>query len=216
MELVEIFPVFGLRVRTPRLTLRPVDPDLAYRVADLAASGIHDPATMPFLVPWTRVEPPELQRNSARHFFERMARLRPESWQLPLAVFEGDELVGIQAMEASNFAVLRQFGTGSWLARRFQGRGIGREMRAAVLHLGFAGLGAERAVTDAFADNPASLAVTRSLGYRPNGSFLVVREGRPVEQLKFLLERSAWAANRRDDIAVEGLDEDVRAFLGAA
>jgi RimJ/RimL family protein N-acetyltransferase len=40
-----------------------------------------------------------------------------------------------------DFAVLREVHTGSWLGQRYQGQGLGTEMRSAVLHLGFAGLG---------------------------------------------------------------------------
>ncbi len=46
-------------------------------------------------------------------------------------------------------ATLRTFDTGSWVGRRFQGRGTGTEMRAAALHLMFAGLGAREATTSA-------------------------------------------------------------------
>lgn len=79
-------------------------------------------------------------------------------------------------------------------------------MRAAVLHLAFDGLGAERAETEACDDNPASLAVTRSLGDEPNGERSGVRRGHAVRYLRFSMARSAWAARRRDDLVVEGLD----------
>ena len=42
---------------------------------------------------------------------------------------------------------MRTVGTGSWLGRPYQGRGIGKEMRGAVLALAFDGLGAEVAET---------------------------------------------------------------------
>ncbi|HEX4528130.1 MAG TPA: hypothetical protein VIA11_01855, partial [Acidimicrobiia bacterium] len=57
------WPLFGLRVRTPRLELRyPTDDDYQAVVA-LAAEGIHDRDTMPFYVPWTRAASPLLERN---------------------------------------------------------------------------------------------------------------------------------------------------------
>ncbi|EQD45135.1 GCN5-related N-acetyltransferase, partial [mine drainage metagenome] len=71
------------------------------------------------------------------------------------------------------------FSTGSWLGREHQGRGFGKEMRAAILHLGFATLGAEEALTSAFSDNPASIRVTRGLGYEENGTWRAARRGRP-------------------------------------
>ena len=43
-------------------------------------------------------------------------------------------------------------------------------MRTAVLALAFEGLDAEIALTEAWSDNEASLGVSRSLGYLPNGS----------------------------------------------
>jgi len=41
-----------------------------------------------------------------------------------------------------------------------QGQGIGREMREAILHLAFAGLGAQEALSGAFEDNVSSLATS--------------------------------------------------------
>ncbi len=70
--------------------------------------------------------------------------------------------------------------TGSWLGRRYQGRGIGTQMRAAVLHLAFGGLGAQQAVSAAFEDNPASLRVSRKLGCRDDGIEWHLVRGRPA------------------------------------
>jgi hypothetical protein len=82
---------------------------------------------------------------------------------------------------------------------------IGKEMRAAVLHLAFAGLGAIEAHTSAFEDNPASQGVTRALGYEPNGSRIDDREGAPARHLEYVLRREVWAAAPRTDIVIEGL-----------
>ena len=47
------WPLFDLVVRTPRLELRlPREEEFA-AIVDLVDAGIHDPATMPFFVPWT-------------------------------------------------------------------------------------------------------------------------------------------------------------------
>ena len=114
---------------------------------------------------------------------------------------------------AKDFGTLREVMSGSWVGMPHQSRGIGKEMRAAVLHLAFETLGARRARTEAFGDNPASLAVTRSLGYVPNGDEYQVRRDRPAHFLRFVLERTDWAAHRRDDITVEGF-EPCRAMFG--
>ena len=41
----DIWPLFDLRVSTPRLELRYVDDELGHALARLAAHGIHDPAS---------------------------------------------------------------------------------------------------------------------------------------------------------------------------
>jgi RimJ/RimL family protein N-acetyltransferase len=216
VERAGLWPLFALTVRTPRVTMRSVDLDLAYELADLASEGIHDPAFMPFYIPWTDLPSPELERGVLRYYFRTWAELTSDQWSIPLAVFEANELVGMQDFKTHDFAKLRSFSTGSWLGQRFQGRGIGKEMRAAALHLGFAGFDAVRAETDAYADNTASLAVTRSLGYRPNGSRWELRRGEPAEYLRFTMDREHWQTIRRDDITIDGLGAELRSFLGLA
>jgi RimJ/RimL family protein N-acetyltransferase len=208
------WPLFGLRIVTPSLELRyPGDDDL-FALAAILSDGIHDPATMPFFVPWTRVASPELERNALQFWWSRRASLSAGNWSLPFAVFEHGLPVGIQDVMATDFSTARTVTTGSWLVQRAQGRGIGKEMRAAVLHFAFDGLGAVEAYTGAFNDNPASLGVTRGLGYAPNGSVLRVREGHPARILEFVLSRATWEAVRRADIEVEGLGP-CRPLLGS-
>src|SRR3954452_25599868 len=76
----------------------------------------------------------------------------------------------MQDLIAEDFPTLGTVTTFSWLAPRARRRGIGREMRAAILHLAFAGLGAREATSEAFVDNTASNAVSRALGYEENGT----------------------------------------------
>jgi RimJ/RimL family protein N-acetyltransferase len=209
------WPFFSLRITTPRLVLRYPNDDDLFALAAVLSDGIHDPDHMPFTDPWTRVESPELERNALRHWWGLRAALTPEQWHLPMAVFDDDEPVGVQGMGAKDFAVTRAVTTGSWLVQRAQGRGVGREMRAAVLHLAFEGLGAVEAYTDAFEDNPASLGVTRALGYEENGTLLRAREGEPARALEYVMTRSRWESRRRDDITIDGL-EPCLAFLGIA
>jgi RimJ/RimL family protein N-acetyltransferase len=78
-------------------------------------------------------------------------------------------------------------------------------MRAAVLHFSFAGLLADRAETSAAESNPASLGVTRKLGYKPNGTRVHAVEGKTRLELCFVLERADWEQRRRDDIEIESL-----------
>ncbi|MGP3967950.1 GNAT family N-acetyltransferase [Streptomyces sp. 6N223] len=190
------WPLLGLRLTTPRLELRLPSPDELAEQADLAADGVHDPARMPFLVPWTDLPPKERARSVVLHHWRSLGAWTPESWSLPLAVFAEGRVVGHQSLSARDFAVLRQVGSGSWLGRRHQGRGLGTEMRAAVLHLAFAGLGAEEALSGAFDDNPASLAVSEKLGYERDGVDRHVVRGRAVAEHRLRLTRARWEAYR--------------------
>jgi len=198
------WPLFDLRVTTPRLELRYVDDELAVALADLAVEGIHDPDAMPFGIPWTRQE--NLPQEYLKHHWRCRAALRAEAWTIALAVLEDGVPVGVQDLLAKDFAVTRAFETGSWLGRRFQGRGIGTEMRAAAVHLGFAGLGADLAQTGAWHDNGPSQGVTRKLGYEPDGWTLLDREGTATRMLRFHLPRERWEPNRRADIQLHGVD----------
>ena len=207
------WPLFDLEVRTPVLTLRYADDALCAELATLAAKGIHDPSWMPFAIPWTDIEPPELERQAYRFWWGCRADTSPAKWNLILAALVGDKVVGTTGLSSSEFAVTRSFESGSWLGREHQGHGLGKEMRYATLQLGFDGFGAEEATTGAFTDNPASLGVTRSLGYQPNGQLRHERRGEVAESLRFRMSREHWATIRRDDISLHGV-EAARDLLG--
>lgn len=196
--------MFALEVRTPRLVLRYPDDEDVLALAELAVKGVHDPGIQPFQVLWTKVEPPHQQRNTLSWFWDQRATGQRDDWQLPLATVVEGEVVGMQGVGARSWSVLREVGTGSWLGKAYQGQGIGTEMRAAVLHLAFAGFGAERATTGAWEDNPSSLSVTRRLGYRPNGILREVRDCEAVAMHRFALDRTDWEPARRDDIELVG------------
>lgn len=209
-----LWPLFDLRVRTPRVELRGVDDELAHALAILATGGVHDPATMPFAVAWTELEPPELERGVLQYHWRNRAELSTDAWTVALAAIVDGAVVGTIDLRSRQFPVLRQFETGSWLGRAHQSQGLGSEMRLAALHLGFDGFGAERATTRAFEDNAASLGVTRRLGYRETGRVHTVSRGAPRISVDFELHRDDFATRlRRDDIVVEGA-EACRELLG--
>ena len=211
------WPLFDLRIQTPRLELRYVEDDIAAGLMTLAATdGVHDPDFMPFSTPWTRLEEPHLQQEGMRFYWRTRADTSPAHWMLPMAVFEDGTLVGMQDLKGVQFSLTRKVLTGSWLGRSHQGKGIGKEMRSAVLHLAFEGLGAHAAETSAFADNPASLGVTRALGYQENGWYLDAREGQQARHLRFIMSRADWEPRRRDDITIQGLDACLPQLLADA
>ena len=78
-------------------------------------------------------------------------------------------------------------------------------MRAAGLHLAFEGLAAERAESEAFEDNAASIGVSRALGYEQNGTTWGPRPSGGAPMTRFLMTRDRWLQRRRDDITIDGL-----------
>ena len=195
------------------MTLRYVDDALATEVALLSSRGVHDPSTMPFTVPWTDLPADEIPMSSLLFLWGMRAATTPAHFHLSLAVIADGAVVGVSSLGADDFASVRQFTTGSWLGVAHQGRGLGRELREATLHLGFAGLDAVRAHSAAFADNERSNRVSRRLRYRENGRQWLERRGEPAEQIMYVMDRDTWESQRRDDITIEGI-ERVRAYLG--
>jgi RimJ/RimL family protein N-acetyltransferase len=208
------WPLFDLVVRTPRLELRLLREEELGDVVALVDAGIHDPATMPFFIPWTDVEPGRRAREAAQWMWRHRANWSPAAWTLTCGVFVGGGLVGVQDLEATHFRAVRSVETGSWLGRAYQGQGLGREMREAVLHLAFAGLGAEEALSGAFEDNFASLATSRAVGYEENGEARGHRRDGSGRTLRFRLGRDAWEERRRPDIDIFGLDGCLDMFVG--
>ncbi|PNI07833.1 N-acetyltransferase [Arthrobacter sp. AFG7.2] len=164
-----VWPLFGLTLATPRLELRPVLDQEIPAAAAAARTGIHEPGRNPFSTPWTELPAEDLGPNMARWHWRCRAECTPESWTLLLGIWHDGEFVGCQDVGAKDFAALKTVTTGSWLKQSVQGRGLGKEMRAAVALYAFDWLGAEVAESEAAEWNDASLGVSRSLGYELNG-----------------------------------------------
>jgi len=206
------WPLFDLVVRTPRLELRYPDDALLHELLEVARRGVHDDASMPFGIPWTRKPSPRFEREFLQHHWAGRALLGPAAWTVPLVVLEGGEVRGAQDLAAADFAATGTCTTGSWLGLEHQGRGIGVEMRAAVLELAFAHLGAELCTSSAWHDNARSIGVSRRLGYVDDGWELKDREGVRTRHLRFRLARADW----RPPFAVEvdGLEPCLPLLVG--
>ena len=180
-------PLTRLRLRTPRLELRLATVEELRALYRVAEAGIHDPAFMPFGVAWTD----DLNEESFLAFHAgHLTAWRPDDWTLDLVVFHEGAAVGVQSIVGSDGAIV----TGSWLGKPWQGRGLGTEMRAAVLTLAFDGLGAATARSGAIDGNEASLAVSRKLGYEQVGSHTVSPRGEPVEHADLELQRERFSS----------------------
>lgn len=206
------WPLFDLRIRTPRLELRPPTDDDALALLEIARAGVHDPDRMPFDVAWTDLAGVEFEQGFLKFFWAARASWTPLAWKLPLAVVVRDQPVGIQEVRASDFPTLRTVETGSWLGIAWQRQGFGTEMRHAVLRFAFEGLGASAACSAALEGNEASRRISEKLGYRPNGTGVVAPRGHPVRQDRYLLTREEFKADRWP-VQIEHLEE-CRAMFG--
>ncbi|MFJ5974014.1 GNAT family N-acetyltransferase [Streptomyces sp. NPDC093060] len=203
--LIDIWPLKALRVRSPRLELRlPSEEELA-AVAEVAARGVHAPGTRPFLTPWTDRSPLGRSRHVVQQHWSRLGAWSPDNWALELVVFFEGHPVGIQEMRAEDFGIRREIVSGSWLGIDHQSQGLGTEMRGALLHLAFAELGAVSARSVSFTDNHASMAVSRKLGYQPDGISRDVLDGQVVESQYFRLSQQGWSRSEHLPMTVSGL-----------
>jgi RimJ/RimL family protein N-acetyltransferase len=211
------WPLAALRLLTPSLELRLGSPADLAALADLAADGVHEPHVQPFAVAWTDAPPAERAQSTLQYQWRQWGGWTPEKWSLDFTVLSEGTVVGTQSVSGQDFAVLREVSTGSWLGRAHQGKGIGTQMRAAVLHLAFEGLGALYATSGAFADNHASLAVSRKLGYADDGIERYVSRGKAVKSLRLRLDRETWQRTRSVPVTVQGLEPCLPMFgLGSA
>lgn len=212
-DLAAAFPPLGLHVRAGTLELRPLTDEVLVDLCAVAEEGIHDPDEMPFYVPWSTAPKGELTRNTLRHHWRTRAEFCPEHWVLQLAVFDAGRLVGCQDISTHDFLVTRSGETGSWLGRGHQRQGIGTRMRRAVCALAFDHLGFEEVTSGAFVDNPASLGVSRKVGYRPDGTRrLKRREGELAINQRLVLTPDIFVRGE-DQVEVTGAAA-LRAFIG--
>lgn len=214
MDHPEPWPLRRLVLRTARLELRPDDDAGLLELVDEAYRGVHPVDRMPFLVPWTDADPRDLGRRVLQHNWGVRAGLVPDDWAINFLVRHEGRVIGTQQLSGTDFRIVLEVETGSWIGMRHQGRGFGTEMRAAVLAFAFDHLGAVRARSAAFVDNVASHRVSARLGYRRDGSTWVVRRGERTEDVRLVLDREDFVRPEWK-LQVEGV-EACRELLGAA
>ena len=202
----ELWPLYGLRLAVGDLELRyPAEAELP-AFADIIERGIHPPDEMPFGIAWTDLPAPKRNVESYQWWMGSRGRWSADDWTVTLGVWEAGHPVGFQDLRGHEFPRYRTVATGSWVGLEFQGRGIGKLMRQAVLSLAFDHLGAQIAETEAFIDNPASNRVSLAVGYEPNGYGQLAPRGvaRPTQRFRLTLD--GWRAKPRPAVTVEGLE----------
>lgn len=201
------WPLHDLRLAVKDLTLRPpTEADLD----EVCAALPDDFETNPFL---PRHPHAEGDRAATRALATRQAYWRfmgnwhPDDWRLPLVALRDGVIVGYQDIGAADFARLGTVSSSSWVVKPLRGTGVGKAMRVAMLALAFDGLGARYAVTSAWHDNAASLGVSRSLGYLPNGAQRHPRGDADDEMLYLRMSREVWLARHagQHSVTIENL-----------
>lgn len=208
------YPLLNVRVSTPRLELCGATDDLLDQLADAVRAGKTQAHPAPYDDPMSFYEPdPDLRvAKWLRAIWRGRGKVDPDSWRLYFVVVVDGHPVGMQDLIGVSFSTFRTVTSFSWLAADHRGRGLGHEMRAAILHLAFEGLGAKEASSDAFVDNHGSNAISRDLGYEPNGSDWATRQGEPALLNRWRLTRDNWEQRRRDNIQLHNV-EACRTFL---
>lgn len=196
------YPLLDVGVSTPRLQLCGATDDRLDRLADVVRAGkaLADPAPYDDPISFYEAYPDQRVAMWLRAIWRRRGTVDPDSWRLNFVVVVDGEPVGMQSLIGVSFSAFGTVTTFSWLSADQRGHGFGREMREAVLHLAFDGLGATEATSDAFVDNRGSNAISRGLGYEPNGSDWATRQGEPALLNRWRLTRDTWEPRRRGDI----------------
>jgi RimJ/RimL family protein N-acetyltransferase len=207
-------PLRRLRLRAPRVELRLAGSrDEILALARVAERGIFAPGEMFFAVPWPdAIGGPDWPASFVEFHEQSLAAIEPDDWSLRFFVFVDGEPIGSQDVVAERFAERGIVSTGSWLGAEFQRRGIGTEMRSAVLTFAFDGLGAVEARSGAMLGNEASRRVSEKLGYQALPDDTISPHGTPIRHTPFRLTRDRW----RPPVPVEliGVEECLRP-LGA-
>jgi RimJ/RimL family protein N-acetyltransferase len=213
-DLASIWPLFGLRILSGSLELRPVSDVDIPELVELARTGIHAPESMPFSNNWTDAPAGDLGRNMATYYWAKRADMSPARWTIDFVVRANGEAVGVQGLyTTTNYLVTKTCETGSWLASRNHGQGIGTLMRQTICQFAFDCLDAHSVTSAAWTDNPASLAVSRKVGYAPNGQRREERRPGEVAIMQDLVLTPQSLVRHGLGLDVEGLAE-ARAHIG--
>lgn len=212
--LADLFPPLGLVITSGDLTMRLLRDDDMPEYAALVSRPVFEDEAADHVFPWYQAPPQERAREGVRFQWHLRAGVTPERWNLSFGVFHRGELIGMQDVNATEFARRRTVGSGSWLTADAHGRGHGSRMRRMMLAFAFDHLGAQRAESAAIIGNERSCRVSRACGYADNGTAVVVEGEKVLTHQAFVVTPETFV--RKDvTVQVDGLTTDLRAMLGA-
>lgn len=204
---VSWYPPLDVEVHTPRLRLLAATDDRLERLAPLVAAGKASDDPAPWDDPSAFYEPdPEVRvQRWLQASWRARGTVRDDAWRLSFVVSVDDEPVGQQDLTGRDLEDLGIVESTSWVSADVRGRGIGTEMRSAILHLAFDGFDAMEAHSEAAMDNVGSNSISERLGYERNGVAWATHQGEPRLGQRWRLTRDAWLPRRRTDIDLLGV-----------
>ncbi|MEO7587619.1 MAG: GNAT family protein [Arachnia sp.] len=196
-------------MREPRIELVGATDSLLDQLQDVVRAGKADAEPAPYDDPMSLYEddPDARVRQWLLGVWRGRGSVTSSFWRLYFVVMLDGQPVGMQDLVGDGFSTFGSVATFSWLSSDVRRRGLGTEMRHAILALAFDGLGAAEATTDAFLDNDGSNGVSRALGYHHNGTDWATRRGEPAQLQRWRLAREDWRRHRRHDIQLHGVAE---------
>ncbi|MBC9821539.1 GNAT family N-acetyltransferase [Terrabacter sp. MAHUQ-38] len=197
-----MWPVHGIHLRTADLDLRVMTES---ELGVLAAALPDDVELNPHATRYAGLDDRANRRAVlAQGYWRALGLWSTDDWALPFVVRSRGELVGVQWLEGPDWRADRTVDSSSWLVTSARGRGLGKQMRAAVLALAFGPLGAEAAVSSAVVDNASSLGVSRALGYRDTHRSVLEHSGETLQHVR--LDRAMWVGSgQAHGVVVDGV-----------
>jgi len=196
------WPLHGIRLRTADLDLRVMtEADLPVLCALLP----DDLSMNPHATRYAGLDDRANRRAVlVQGYWRALGLWSPDDWALPFVVRSGGDVVGAQWLEGPDWRSDHAVDSSSWLVPTARGRGLGKQMRAAVLALAFGPLRAETAISSAVVDNASSLGVSRALGYLDTHRSVLEHSGETLQHVR--LTRASWlASDHARGIRVEGV-----------
>ena len=203
------WPLHGIRLRTADLDLRVMtEADLR----GLCALLPDDLSMNPHATRYAGLDDRGNRRAVlAQGYWRALGLWSPDDWALPFVARSAGEVVGAQWLEGPDWRADHVVDSSSWLAPAARGRGLGKQMRAAVLALAFGPLRADAAVSSAVVDNPSSLGVSRALGYRDTHRSVLEHSGETLQHVR--LERAAWErSGQAPEVVITGVSPALPLF----
>ena len=211
--MTSLYAPLDLSIRTPRLTLLGATDELLTQLLPAVRAGVVSVDEAPFDDPMSLyADNPERELRWIRSIWNGRALVSADFWRLYFVVVVEGRVVGMQDLIGLNFERFGTVTSFSWLAPEARRSGIGFEMRAAILHLAFAGMNASEAESEAFRDNAASNRVSEKLGYETNGVSWASRRGDNAQLQRWRLTRESWQEHKRDDIELSGVEATLAAL----